>query len=208
MHGKEPLILLVDDDPSVRKGIGRLFTLAGYEVEAFASAERFLDRLPCEEIACIVLDVRMPGLDGIALQRELKRAGCELPIVFLTGHGDIPMGVSAVKHGAADFLTKPVDSADLLRAVATALAGHRQEQQSREEREAIRQLLATLTPRETDVFHYLLTGLLNKQIGGELGIAEKTVKIHRAQVMAKLGVHSVAELVHMAHQVGIDPPAV
>ncbi|MBT3291979.1 MAG: response regulator transcription factor [Victivallales bacterium] len=208
MHGKEPLILLVDDDPSVRKGIGRLFTLAGYEVEAFASAESFLDRLPCEEIACIVLDVRMPGLDGIALQRELKRAGCELPIVFLTGHGDIPMGVSAVKHGAADFLTKPVDSADLLRAVATALAGHRQEQQSREEREAIRQLLATLTPRETDVFHYLLTGLLNKQIGGELGIAEKTVKIHRAQVMAKLGVHSVAELVHMAHQVGIDPPAV
>lgn len=177
-------------------------------MQAFASAEDLLDQLPHRRAGCIVLDVRMPGLDGMALQRELERADSDLPIVFITAHGDIPMSVKAMKRGAADFLTKPVDSDALLRAVAGAIRKRKRERGDREESQAIRGLLDSLTPREYEVFTYLLTGLLNKQVGAELGITEKTVKVHRGRVMEKLGVHSVAELVHMAHKLGIEPPPV
>jgi FixJ family two-component response regulator len=200
-----PTVFVVDDDPSIRRSLARLFKSADFHVEAFASAEEFLEGVAPKRAGCVVLDVQMPGVDGMALQSRLRNAGYGLPIVFLTGHGTIPMSVQAMKDGAMDFLTKPVDDDDLLTAVRRALERDRRDRAEREEVAVIRERVEELTPREYEILTYVLTGLLNKQIAHALNISEKTVKVHRGRVMEKMGVTSVAELVHLAEQAGIKP---
>jgi RNA polymerase sigma factor (sigma-70 family) len=191
------LIFLVDDDASVRKALVRLLRSAGHSVEAFASAREFLARAPHDGPGCLVLDLRMPEMTGLELQETLERGGHTLPIVFVSGHGDIPASVKAMKAGAIDFLTKPVDDRQLLAAVEQALARDAAARVDRADREAARTALDRLTPRERQVCMLVTTGMLNKQIAGELSISEKTVKVHRARVMEKVGVGSVAELVRV-----------
>ena len=191
------IVYVVDDDPSVRKGLSRLIRSAGLRVEAFASAEDFLKRYSSEEGGCLILDVQLPGLSGVDLQEALGGAERSLPIIFITGHGDIPMSVRAMKKGAVDFLAKPFDGHELLDAIAIAL---RKDKEARERRTKIREIRKRdekLTPRERDVMKLVVMGLLNKQIGGKLGISEKTVKVHRGRVMQKMGVTSVAKLVRI-----------
>jgi len=192
------LVFVVDDDASVRKSLARLVKAAGYEAETFASVRDFLARRPFDGPCCLVLDVRMPGLTGLDLQEALRAAGQRLSIVFITGYRDVPVSVKAMKGGAVDFLTKPVDEGTLLgaiqQAVARTLADRRQQARVTE----IRNRITTLTPREAAVFALVVTGMLNKQIGSELGIAEKTVKVHRARVMEKMRAGSLAELVRLA----------
>ena len=196
-------VFVVDDDPAVRKSLGRLLRAAGLEVVTFESAEEFLGKLPPASPGCAILDVSMPGLGGLALQEELESRGSTLPIVFLTGHGDIPKSVAAMKRGAADFLTKPVEDEVLLRAVRQALEKDRAGRAGRDELAEIRRRLATLTGREREVLDGVVAGQLNKQIGGDLGISEKTVKVHRSRVMEKMGAASLAQLVHLAERAGI-----
>jgi FixJ family two-component response regulator len=199
-------VYVVDDDASVRTGLGRLLRAAGYAVEAFDSAETFLARgQRGDQLACLVLDVHMPGLDGLALQAQLSARQASLPIVFLTGVGDIPMSVAAMKQGACDFLTKPVDETVLLAAIRQALARQRADLADTLVVNALRARLMSLTPREWEVLRWVIGGALNKQIAAQLGIAEKTVKIHRGRVMEKLGVGSVAELVSLCQQAGVRP---
>jgi FixJ family two-component response regulator len=205
MAEKLPTIFVIDDDDSVRKGLTRLLRSAGLTVEAFPSAEAYLERPPYDGHGCIVLDVCMAGLSGTELQARLAQQGRDLPIIFLTGHGSIPLGVGAMKQGAADFLTKPVDDEVLLKTIHEALARHASVVRERTERRAIRERLETLTPRELDVLRCVLTGALNKQIAARLGIAEKTVKVHRGRVMEKLAVTSVAELVRVCAAAGVGP---
>lgn len=205
MIEKPPTIFVIDDDDSVRTSLTRLLRSAGLAVEAFPSGEAYLERPPHDGRGCIVLDVCMTGLSGTELQTRLVQKGCDLPIVFLTGHGSIPMGVGAIKQGAADFLTKPVDDEVLLHAVRQALARHAAVVRQRTEVGAVRERLETLTPREVDVLRCVLTGALNKQIAARLGIAEKTVKVHRGRVMEKLAVRSVAELVRVCAAAGVSP---
>ncbi|HOE60820.1 MAG TPA: response regulator transcription factor [Kiritimatiellia bacterium] len=190
-----PTIFLVDDDPSVRKALPRLLQAAGYEVITFASAQEFLDRPRFDGDGCLVLDVRMTGMDGLALQEELAKDDSPLPIVFITGHGDVPMSVRAMKRGATDFLTKPIDQTDLLQAVQAAIQKNGVRRKQAEERQQACDCIATLTPRERDVMKLVVAGLLNKQIAQKLGICEATVKVHRRRVMKKMGVASVAGLV-------------
>jgi FixJ family two-component response regulator len=190
-------VLVVDDDESVRRSLRRLLTGAAYEVEVFSSAEDFLDRANGEEPACAVLDLAMPGMDGLALQQELVTNRLPLGLVFLSGHGDIPASVAAMKHGAVDFLTKPVDEKVLLQAIETALLNARNQV-------ALSNRFSALSPRELQVMHRVVNGALNKQIAAELGIAEKTVKVHRARVMEKTGVRSLAELVQLCTKAGIN----
>lgn len=201
----EPIVLVVDDDESVRQSLSRLLRSAGLKSEAFASAEEFLARLPLAGLACLVLDLQMRGLTGLELQKRLAGTGWQLPIVFLTGHGDIPSGVEAMKLGAVDFLTKPVDDERLLAAVREALSRCEQDLQEKSTADAIRERLGTLTPREFEVMRGVIAGLLNKQIAAWLGITEKTVKVHRGQVMRKAGVASVADLVRACALAGVDP---
>jgi FixJ family two-component response regulator len=197
-------VFLVDDDPSVRKALTRLIRSAGYQVQSFASAREFRDKHATRDApACLVLDVRMPGLTGLDLQSELQAASTILPIIFITGHGDIPMSVKAIKAGAVDFLPKPVQDAELLRAIEQGLARARRERAEREELEAIRHRVNTLTPREREVMALVVRGMLNKQIAFDLGTVEKTVKVHRARVMEKMQVGSLAELVRVAERAGI-----
>jgi FixJ family two-component response regulator len=206
MTASTPVIFVVDDDPSVRRSLTRVMTSAGYAVEAFASAREFLAREPFVGPCCVVLDVRMPGLTGLDLQEALAGAGHRMPIVFITGHGDISMSVKAMKGGAVDFLTKPFDVENLLdaiqRAVTKDVKDLGEEGRTAEVLERVRQL----TPRETEVFALVVTGMLNKQIAGELGIAEKTVKVHRARVMEKMRAGSLAELVRLADRAGVIVP--
>ncbi|WP_437774737.1 response regulator transcription factor [Sorangium sp. So ce1097] len=190
-------VFVVDDDPSVLRALERLLRAAGYAVEAYASPSEFLERAPSERPGCAVVDLRMPGLGGIELQEELSRRGCPLPIVFLTGHGDVPNSVRAMKAGAVDFLTKPCDDTDLLAAVERAIARDAQARAARGEQQTLQTRFEELTPREREVCLRVAQGLLNKQIAEELGAAEKTIKVHRGRVMEKLGVASVAELVRL-----------
>jgi two-component system response regulator FixJ len=193
----------VDDDESIRRSLARLFRSVHLSAETFASAQSYLDREPYDGPSCLVLDVQMPGQGGLELQQQL--ADREAQIVFLTGQGDIPMCADAMKAGAIDFLTKPVDEEDLLRAVHRALARSIEARQATAERAAARARLDTLTPREFEVMQRVIAGRLNKQIAVELGAAEKTIKIHRGRVMEKMGVVSVAELVRIAQAAGVAP---
>jgi FixJ family two-component response regulator len=199
-----PNVFLVDDDPSVRRALARLIKSAGHQVQTFASAQEFLGTSAGgEEAACLVLDVRMPGLTGIELQRELQTLNRNVPIVFMTGHGNIPMSVQAMKAGAVDFLPKPVKDTDLLRAIEQALARAVRDRAERNELEDVRERVERLTPREREVMVLVVRGLLNKQIAFELGTVEKTIKVHRARVMEKMQVDSLADLVRLAEKVGI-----
>jgi FixJ family two-component response regulator len=198
-------VFVIDDDASIRKSLSRLLRSAGYTSETFSSAEEFLRRGHFDGVGCILLDVKMPGLSGMDLQEELNKADYHMPIVFVTGHGDIPMTVEAMKKGAVDFLTKPFDGEELLQALRAAIGKDLNARAERTEVYEIRRLIELLTPRENEVLRYVVTGMLNKQIALDLGIAEKTVKVHRGRVMEKLGVDSVAELVRLAEKAGIKP---
>lgn len=197
-------VFVVDDDPSVQKVLSQLIKSVGLRVEVFASAEDFLKRYSPEECGCLVLDVQLPGLSGLDLQRSLAKLSYSLPIVFLTGHGDIPASVYAMKNGAVDFLAKPFDGHELLDTIAVALSRDKEARARQTETAEIRGRVEKLTPRERDVMKLVVTGLLNKQIGGKLGISEKTVKVHRGRVMHKMGVSSVAELVALCAKLEIE----
>jgi FixJ family two-component response regulator len=201
-----PMIFVVDDDPSVRTSLGRLLEAAGYVVETFASAREFLARAPGAGPCCLVLDVRMPGLTGLELQEALAATGRRMSIVFISGHSDVPMSVRAMKAGAIDFLAKPFDVEELLTAIQRAVAKAVQALAEEARVTEIRQCVGMLTPRETEVFALVVTGMLNKQIAAQLGVGEKMVKVHRARVMAKMQAGSVAELVRLADRVGVIVP--
>ena len=198
-----PTVFVVDDDPAVLKSLSRLLRSARLDVATFSSPRQYLEQHdPCAP-GCLVLDLAMPGLNGLELQKTLAAKSSALPIIFLTGHGDIPMSVQAMKRGALDFLTKPVNDDDLLRAIHLAIEKDRLLRQTRAEVAEIEQRLATLTPREREVLEHVISGQLNKQTAAELGTVEKTIKVHRARVMEKMKVQSVAELVRLAERVGI-----
>ena len=201
-----PLVFIVDDNLSVRKSLSRLLALAGYTIEAFESAREFLAREPSEGPCCLVLDVRMPGLTGIEMQEALAAAGRRMSIVFVTGHVDVPTSVKAMKGGAVDLLTKPVDRQELLAAIVRAVAKDAEDLSEEIRIAEIRQRVKTLTVRETQVFALVVTGMLNKQIAFDLGVVEKTIKVHRARVMEKMRAASVAELVRLADAVGVTVP--
>ena len=195
---------IVDDDASFRTAIERRLKKAGYEVATYPSAQHLLDRLPSEsELGCILLDVRIPGLSGPELQGRLSEIGSTLPIVFLTGYADVPTTVRAIKAGAEDVLTKPVSSEDLLGAVERALARHQAARSKRSKLDIMRALIATLTPREREVFELVIRGRTNKQVAIVLGATERTIKAHRHRVMEKMQVQSVAELVSLAERAGV-----
>jgi len=200
------LVFVVDDDLSVRKGLTRLIKAAGHEVEAFASARDFLARPPHDGPCCVVLDVRMPGMTGPELQEMLASRGRQLSIIFITGHGDIRTGVKAMKRGAVDFLIKPVNDRELLSAIERCVNGARHAWRQHAEATELQDRMKTLTPREVQVFALVVTGMLNKQVAAELGISEKTVKVHRARVMEKMRAGSVAELVRLADRGGVIAP--
>jgi FixJ family two-component response regulator len=197
------IVFIVDDDASVLKGLRRLLVASGFEVAAFDSPRQFIEHYDPSVPGCLVLDVAMPGLNGMELQQELAARGCALPIVFLTGHGDVPTSVQAMKRGAADFLTKPVDENDLLAAIRTALEKGSALRRERDELAEVKRRIATLTPREREVLEHIVAGKRNKQVAGELGTVEKTVKVHRARVMGKMQAKSLAELVRLAERAGI-----
>jgi len=197
------LVFLIDDDASVRKGVSRLLRSAGYKSEAFESASDFLKREQHAGPACMIVDVRMPGINGMDLQEALIQHRRQEQLVFVTGHGDISMCAQAMKAGAVDFLSKPFRDDELLQCVERALLRSTEERQHTAGRNKARELLALLTPREFEVMQLVITGMLNKQIAGELGTAEKTVKVHRGRAMQKLRVTSVAELVRLVEKAGI-----
>lgn len=208
MTAGDPIVFVVDDDPSIRKSLDRLIKSAGFAVETFATAHEFLERHSHKRSSCLVLDVKLPGLNGLELQEKLLSQEHAMPIVFITGHGDIPMSVKAMKKGAIDFLTKPFDDKDLLDAVQQALQRDSNAWTARDERKDIQRRLESLTPREYEILTHVITGMLNKQIAFALNISEKTVKVHRGRVMEKMGVDSVAELVRLTEKVGIKPAEV
>jgi FixJ family two-component response regulator len=198
------IVHLVDDDATFREATTRLLRASGYDVAAYASATEFLDHLPVgPDPCCLLLDVQLPGMDGPGLQSRLAEFGSTLPIVFLTGHGDIQTGVQSIKAGAEDFLTKPVDSDTLIDAIERAIARFLAMRDHRERINALRSLIARLTPRERAVLELVVQGRMNKQIAYTLGTTERTVKAHRHQVMAKVGVRSLAELVSIAAHAGL-----
>lgn len=202
----EPLVLVVDDDPSVRKALARLLKSVAMRVETFSSpAEFFQLQLP-DVPSCLILDVELPGIDGLELQRKLSQSHVPLPIVFITGHGDIPMSVRAIKSGAVDFLPKPFNDEELLSAVRQALGQAERERAARSDVYVIRKRLESLSPREREVLAHVVSGELNKQIGHRLGVTEKTIKVHRGQVMRKMEAESLADLVRMAEKLGISGP--
>jgi FixJ family two-component response regulator len=199
----EPIVFVVDDDPSVRRSIERLTGSLGFKVQTFGSAAEFLERARSEGPACLVLDVRLPGLSGLDLQRELTHSGFQLPIIFMTAHGDIPMTVRAMKGGAVEFLTKPFRPHHLLDAIRTAIERDRDGFKQRSEVAQLRNRYDLLTPREREVFAHLISGLLNKQIAGKLVTTERTIKFHRAHIMKKMRADSLTDLVRMAQKLGI-----
>jgi FixJ family two-component response regulator len=208
MKDAKPAVFIVDDDPSVRKSLERLLQSVGLSAKSFGSAAQFLQSGHGQETGCLVLDVRMPEISGLELQEKLAKAGILLPIVFISGHGTVPMSVRAMKAGAMDFLQKPFDEQDLLDAVYRAIERCRQERAKREELRIIEEKIRTLTPKEQEVFFWVIAGLPNKNIADKLETAEKTVKVHRASIMKKMSAQSVADLVRMAVRAGIRPSPV
>ncbi len=206
MSEPEPIVFVVDDDLSVRRSTERLIRSIGLEVQTFTSAREFLKNPRPARPACLVLDVRMPGLSGMDLQHELTQSGIHIPIIFITAHGDIPMSVRAMKAGATEFLTKPFRSRNLLDAIRAAIARDRAERKDRSEIEELRQRYEQLTPREREVLPLVAAGLLNKQVAGKLATTERTIKFHRAHIMKKACAESVADLVRMAEKLGIQRP--
>jgi len=202
----EPTVYVVDDDESVCRALARLIRSVGLAAETFHSAKAFLDHTPPDGPACLVLDVRLPGASGLDLQAALSQAGRDLPIVFITGHGDVPTTVRAMKGGAIDFLQKPFNDQELLDCVQRAIARSRTQRAERAERAELDRRFQALTPREREILLHVVTGKLNKQIAGDLGIAEKTIKVHRGRVMEKMQAGSVAELVRMAEKLDQSLP--
>ena len=206
MMEAEALVCVVDDDAALRASLTNLLRSVGLQVAAFASAQEFLRSPPPDGPSCLVLDVRLPGLSGLELQQRLAEAGLAMPIIFITGHGDIPMSVQAMQAGAVEFLTKPFRDQDLLDAIQQALARDCHAREQRADIEALRRRFDSLTPRQRDVMAHVVAGLLNKQIAGALGTSEATVKTHRKYVMAKMRAGSLADLIRMADKLGILPP--
>ena len=202
----DAMVFVIDDDPHVRESLKNLIRSVGLGIEAFASAQEFVRSKRPEIPSCLVLDVRLQGLSGLDLQKRIVEAGIEIPIIFITGHGDIPMTVQAMKAGAVEFLTKPFRDQDLLDAIQQALDRDRAARKQRAQINELHNRLDSLTPREREVMGLVVAGLLNKQIAGELGTSETTIKIHRHQVMEKMGAGSLAELVRMADRLGIPTP--
>lgn len=202
---EQPVVYVLDDEPEMLKALTRLLLTQGLQVRGFTSAREFFAEERPHGPACLVLDVAMPEFDGLQVQEQLRRSGAELPIVFLTGHGDIPMSVRAMKAGAEDFLSKPVNAADLLRAVRAALYRASGQHADGEELATLRGRLACLTPREQEVLQHVIAGKMNKQIAADLGTGEQNVKVHRGRLMRKMGVRSVAELVRVAARLGVPP---
>jgi FixJ family two-component response regulator len=200
---REPIVFVVEDDESVRRALTNLFQSVGLEVELFGSASEMLKKKLPDVASCLVLDVRLPGLSGLDFQTELARAKIQIPIIFMTGHGDIPMTVKAMKGGAIDFLTKPFRDQDMLDAVLAAIEQDRKRRESDKKIANFQALLETLTPREREIFSMVSSGLMNKQIAAELGLAEITVKIHRGHIMKKMGAKSLLDLVMKAETLGI-----
>jgi RNA polymerase sigma factor (sigma-70 family) len=203
MNASIPTVSIVDDDISVLKAVARLLRSAGFNTAIFSSAQQFLDEHNPNTLGCLVLDVAMPKINGLELQQILTAQNSELPIIFLTGHGDIPMSVRAIKQGAVDFLTKPVNDSDLISAIQNAIETNQMTRQERTKLNELQQRFAMLTPREREVLSHVISGKKNKQIALELGIVEKTIKVHRAHLMEKLQVKSVAELVMLSERLGI-----
>src|SRR3984885_10504479 len=197
------IVFWVDDDPSVRRAIKRLIGSVGLQAEVFASTQEFLRSQRPDPPSCLVLDIRLPGISGLDFQRELAAANTFIPIIFITAHGDIPMTVRAMKAGAVEFLTKPFRDQDLLDAIHVALEQDRSRRQEEAKIATLRKRLQSLTPREREVLPLVVSGLLNKQIAGEIGTSETTVKVHRSQLMRKMGADSLAELVRLAERIGI-----
>ena len=202
---QDPVVFVIDDDRMIRDGLQGLIRSVGLGVETFASAQDFLAVKRPDVPACLVLDVRMPGVSGLDLQLKLSDAGIHIPIIFITGHGDIPMSVRAMKEGAYEFLTKPVRGQDLLDAIQKAIASDRERRKEREELNEVRERFNTLTPREKEVLNLVVAGLLNKQIADQLGMSELTVKTHRAHVMEKTNAESLAHLVRMSEKIKNSP---
>jgi len=199
----DAIIAIVDDDPSVRKALERLIRSEGWKTETFGSAQEFLVSARTEAPTCLVLDLQLPGLSGLDLQKRMTEAGMEIPIVFLTGHGNIPTSVKAMKAGAIEFLTKPVDEQDLLKAIQEAIERDRRTRQQQTRVRDLRDRYESLTSREREVMRQVISGLLNKQIAAELKITEDTVKFHRGHIMGKMRADSLADLVRMAENLGI-----
>jgi FixJ family two-component response regulator len=204
MIDSDPIVFIVDDDLSVRRTTERLIRSAGFKAQTFTSAREFLASPRPEGPACLVLDVRMPGLSGMELQRELTQSGIHIPIIFITGHGDIPMSVRAMKAGAVEFLTKPFRSRSLLDAVRAAIERDRSAHKARSETGELRQRYEQLTPREREVMALVVAGQLNKQVAGELSTTERTIKFHRAHIMEKMGAESLADLVRMSEKLEVS----
>jgi len=206
MSETEGVVFVVDDDESMRRSLANLLRSVGLRVEAFASAQEFLRGNRPDVPGCLVLDVRLPGLSGLDLQKRMAAADSEIPIIFITGHGDIPMTVQAMKAGAVEFLTKPFRDQALLDAIQQALERDRHARKQRADIETLRRRFDSLTPREREVMALVVTGLLNKQIAGELGTSEAAVKVHRQHVMEKMGAESLADLVRLAERLGLPTP--
>ena len=200
---KEPIVFIVEDDASIRRGLSNLFQSVGLEVEVFGSASEMLQSRPPDVASCLVLDVRLPGQSGLDFQAELAKANIQIPIIFMTGHGDIPMTVRAMKGGAVDFLTKPFRDQDMLDAVTMAIERDRKRRISDKDVADLQSHFETLTSRERDILALVTSGLMNKQVAAELGLAEITVKIHRGHIMKKMGAKSLADLVMKAETLGI-----
>jgi FixJ family two-component response regulator len=203
MAEPQSIVFVVDDDAAIRKALASLMRSVGLQVESFGSAQEFLQTNRPEVPSCLILDIRLPGISGLDFQRKLGEANTPIPIIFITGHGDIPMSVRAMKAGAVEFLTKPFRDQDLLDAVQLALERDRDRRQSEAEIATLRERYEWLTPREREVLPLVVSGLLNKQIAAEIGTSETTVKVHRGQLMRKMGADSLPELVRMAEKMGI-----